>query len=251
MSRAKGIRKLISKFVDDASEKAGTATMPRAKRQTKRPSNVVQRDSKTGRVRSVSRAERVERGKNIGKVAGATVGVPAAGLGAAKGAEALGDKAEKSKKKQRIGTGNNMYLADGRLNISKANLDKSGLSLTQYANYMKKNKKRPPNKEPVKKMGGGMMRSKMASKGGARGGRKAMGMKAGGFPDLTGDGKVTQADILKGRGVTKKAKGGMMKKKGYKAGGMAKKGYSKGGAVRRGKPRGVGAAKRGFGKALR
>jgi len=32
---------------------------------------------------------------------------------------------------------------------------------------------------------------------------KMMGMKAGGktFPDLTGDGKVTQADILKGRGV--------------------------------------------------
>ena len=28
-------------------------------------------------------------------------------------------------------------------------------------------------------------------------------MKKGGFPDLTGDGKVTQADILKGRGVFK------------------------------------------------
>jgi hypothetical protein len=93
------------------------------------------------------------------------------------------------------------------------------------------------------------------------------------FPDLTGDGRVTQADILKGRGVTKKRNGGMMKskgmakggamtkkgmakggaamkKKGYAKGGMAKKGYSKGGAVR-GKPRGVGAAKRGFGKAMR
>ena len=31
--------------------------------------------------------------------------------------------------------------------------------------------------------------------------------KNGGFPDLTGDGKVTQADILKGRGV-KFGKGG-------------------------------------------
>ena len=92
------------------------------------------------------------------------------------------------------------------------------------------------------------------------------------FPDLTGDGRVTQADILKGRGVIKKknggmmkskgmakggamtkkgmAKGGAMKKKGYAKGGMAKKGYSKGGAVR-GKPRGVGAALRGYGKALR
>lgn len=33
--------------------------------------------------------------------------------------------------------------------------------------------------------------------------------KSGGFPDLTGDGKVTKADILKGRGVIKEA-GGMM-----------------------------------------
>jgi hypothetical protein len=32
-----------------------------------------------------------------------------------------------------------------------------------------------------------------------------------GFPDLTGDGKVTFKDILKGRGVIKK-KGGMIKK---------------------------------------
>ena len=37
-------------------------------------------------------------------------------------------------------------------------------------------------------------------------GKKTM-MKKGGkkkFPDLTGDGKVTRADILKGRGVIKK-----------------------------------------------
>ena len=103
------------------------------------------------------------------------------------------------------------------------------------------------------------MKSKMASKGGARGGKKMMmpgGMKNGGsaskFPDLTGDGRVTQADILKGRGVTKKKNGGMAKK-GFANGGaaMKKKGYSKGGAVRRSKPRGVGAAKRGYGKAMR
>ena len=123
--------------------------------------------------------------------------------------------------------------------------------------------------KPVKKMGGGMMKSKMASKGGARGGRRAMGMKMGGtaskkFPDLTGDGKVTQADILKGRGVTKKKAGGMakkgyamggsVKKKGYANGGVAKKkGMAKGGATSRKptKPRGVGAALRGYGKATR
>ena len=36
-----------------------------------------------------------------------------------------------------------------------------------------------------------------------------------------------------------------------KKGGMAKKGYSKGGIARKGKPRGVGAALRGYGKAMR
>jgi len=39
--------------------------------------------------------------------------------------------------------------------------------------------------------------------------------------------------------------------RGFKNGGMAKKGYSKGGAVKRGKPRGVGAALRGYGRAMR
>jgi hypothetical protein len=48
----------------------------------------------------------------------------------------------------------------------------------------------------------------------------------------------------------KKAGGGMMSKKGYAKGGMTKKGYAKGGSVR-GKPRGVGAAVRGYGKALK
>ena len=99
-----------------------------------------------------------------------------------------------------------------------------------------------------------MMKSKMASKGGARGGRRAMGMKNGGFPDLNKDGKVTQADILQGRGVAKKKAGGMMKSKGYaKGGAMKKKGYSMGGSVKKKptKPRGVGAALRGYGKAGR
>ena len=67
-----------------------------------------------------------------------------------------------------------------------------------------------------------------------------MGGAAKKFPDLTGDGKVTQKDILKDRGVP-----------GMKKGGMAKKGYSKGGIARKGKPRGVGAALRGYGKAMR
>ncbi len=42
-----------------------------------------------------------------------------------------------------------------------------------------------------------------------------MNMKKGGFPDLTGDGKVTQADILKGRGVEGFAEGGDASKSFY------------------------------------
>ena len=42
------------------------------------------------------------------------------------------------------------------------------------------------------------------------------------FPDLSGDGKVTKKDILKGRGVSLN-KGGMPKKKGYAKGGAATK----------------------------
>ena len=76
--------------------------------------------------------------------------------------------------------------------------------------------------------------------------------------------KMEAGKFMGGGSVKKKgmAKGGAMKKKGYAKGGMTKKGYAKGGAamkskgaskggVRRGKPRGVGAALRGYGKALR
>ena len=92
---------------------------------------------------------------------------------------------------------------------------------------------------------GGMMKAKGSAKGGMMGGKMPRGMKKGGFPDLTGDGKVTQADVLKGRGVKPKRM-----KKGGAVGGKNKKpkGYSRGGAVKR---RGVGAAKRGFGKAMK
>lgn len=49
-----------------------------------------------------------------------------------------------------------------------------------------------------------------------------------GFPDLNKDGKITKADILKGRGVIKK-KGGIVKgaSKTMKKGGMMKKNTTK------------------------
>ena len=57
---------------------------------------------------------------------------------------------------------------------------------------------------------------------------------------------------MKSKGM---AKGGAMKKKGYAMGGMTKKGMAKGGPVKKKaasrKPRGVGAALRGFGKAMK
>lgn len=60
------------------------------------------------------------------------------------------------------------------------------------------------HKKTVRKMGGGTMKYGMG--GMAK-------YKNGGMPDLTGDGKVTQADVLKGRGVIKAKGGGCMSKK--------------------------------------
>ena len=69
--------------------------------------------------------------------------------------------------------------------------------------------------------------------GNAKGGSISK-LKAGGFPDLSGDGKVTKKDILMGRGVVKKANGGQingLKKMGMKVGGLAgrlaQRGYGK------------------------
>ena len=64
------------------------------------------------------------------------------------------------------------------------------------------------------------------------GGMMKKGYKAGGkMPDLSGDGKVTQKDVLMGRGVIKKKAGGMMKK-GYKKGGKIRGyGMARGGKV--------------------
>jgi len=82
----------------------------------------------------------------------------------------------------------------------------------------------------AKRKRGGKMRKKGAKgaptaanfKRAAQTARK--GMKKGGFPDLSGDGKTTMKDILIGRGVIKKEGGSkMQKKKEMKRGGMAKK----------------------------
>ena len=106
-------------------------------------------------------------------------------------------------------------------------------------------KKPYETKKKVAKKAGGMMKAKGKANGGMM---KAKGMKVGGktnFPDLTGDGKVTRKDVLKGRGVPGMKGGGMMKTKGATAGGkMKSKGYKKGGKVK--KMRGAGIERRGY-----
>ena len=60
---------------------------------------------------------------------------------------------------------------------------------------------------------------------------KTANLAKGGFPDLSGDGEVTQKDILMGKGVIKMKKGGIVKKKSSrtriakKGFGIAKRGY--------------------------
>jgi len=168
---------------------------------------------------------------------------PASGLANVTG------KDKKPGVRRNVGSGD-----EKKANVTREQLKKTGLSLRDYLNFIDKNDRRPTSKadseaakklsaafdakkakKPVKKaMGGGMMKSKM----------KAKGMKAGGktsFPDLNKDGKVTQKDILMGRGVVKKKAGGAMKSKGYaKGGAMKTKGYKAGGKVR-----GAGIARRG------
>ena len=80
-----------------------------------------------------------------------------------------------------------------------------------------------------KKLGG----SKAIS-GNAKGGSISK-LKAGGFPDLSGDGKITKKDVLMGRGVVKKQRGGEVN-------GLKKMGMNKGGLAGR-------LAQRGYGKA--
>jgi hypothetical protein len=70
---------------------------------------------------------------------------------------------------------------------------------------------------------------------GMRHGGKVKKMRGGGMPDLTGDGKITRADVLKGRGVFKHgggvkryASGGSVSSASKRADGIAKKGKTRG-----------------------
>ena len=80
-------------------------------------------------------------------------------------------KIEKAKSK--------LAIAKQKTKASQAKLDNTIFRINQQKKRL----------EREKKMGGGMMGRRFGMKKGSK------------FPDLTGDGKVTFADILKGRGV--------------------------------------------------
>ena len=148
-----------------------------------------------------------------------------------------------------------------KLAVTKADLDRTGLSLREYANkYAPKKVTKKEAEKFKKKAGGGMMKKKgyagggkMKKKGYAAGGKmKKKGMAMGGAMKKKGmaaGGKMKKATTAKGGGMMmmkKKmmAKGGAMKKKGYAMGGaMKKKGMKKGGKTM--KMRGGGLATRG------
>jgi hypothetical protein len=80
--------------------------------------------------------------------------------------------------------------------------------INEYGKPLYNKLKNAYDKTVDKKAMGGMMEAR----------KKGMGLRManGGeakFPDLSGDGKITQKDILMGRGVIKKAEGGVVKKR--------------------------------------
>ena len=142
---------------------------------------------------------------------------------------------------------------DKRANVTREQLQETGMTLRQYLNFMDREGKRPPKKSGVDKvpnkkgprkkmMRGGMMKSKM----------KAKGYRAGGGPlkkapeGNTGLKKLPK-EVRNKMGYM--SKGGMMKSKGYaKGGAMKTKGYAKGGVAggkKKQKVRGAGIARRG------
>ena len=88
----------------------------------------------------------------------------------------------------------------GRVDAEKADTRKGKRNLREEKSRIVRELKAKGGKVKRKKMGPDA-RDKAKGKKGGR----------GSFPDLTGDGKVTRADVLKGRGV-------------FKSGGLAKRG---------------------------
>ena len=165
---------------------------------------------------------------------------------AEKGASPLANKPRTIAEAKKRGE---LYFFDSKgvkkLAVTKADLDKTGLSLKEYANKFAPKKVTKKKAEALKgfaatkKRGGGVMKKKSYAGGGAM---KKKGMAAGGRNTM-------KKQMMRGggMGMMKKkmyAGGGAMKKKGYAIGGaMKKKGMKRGGKVM--KMRGGGLATRG------
>ena len=93
----------------------------------------------------------------------------------------------------------------GRVDAEKADTSKGKRNLREEKSRIVRELKATGGKVKKKKAGPGAASPKRKMGPGAR------DKKRGKFPDLTGDGKVTRADVLKGRGV-------------FKSGGIAKRG---------------------------
>jgi hypothetical protein len=120
-------------------------------------------------------------------------------------------KAGKLQKKQGMDTYKKIGVDKVTKDIYKMDVPKSLREKKAEGGVLKKLKKNDPDKKlrkegklPPLKM---FKKKQDKKKNRLEELRKELGMKKGGkakFPDLTGDGKVTRADILKGRGVFRK-----------------------------------------------
>ena len=176
---------------------------------------------------------------------------------AEKGASPLANKPRTIAEAKKRGE---LYFFDSKgvkkLAVTKADLDRTGLSIKEYANKFAPKKVTKKKAEALKgfaatkKRGGGVMKKKSYAGGGAM---KKKGARAGGVMKKKGmaaGGRNTMKKQMMrggGMGMMKKkmyAGGGAMKKKGYAIGGaMKKKGMKRGGKVM--KMRGGGLATRG------
>ena len=106
-----------------------------------------------------------------------------------------------------------VYAKQGKFTKAKVKIEKI-LTESDKPKLRPKNlvKKKTKKKDPFAKDTTVILNEEF-SKGVAEANRKAMEelkkADGGGFPDLSGDGKITQKDILMGRGVIKKKLGGV------------------------------------------
>lgn len=195
---------------------------------------------KDGTVRSVSERTLAKRGA----AAGAVGAVGAAGVGT--GVALSGSGKKKADKKEKPKVKYNVGVSKGGVPFAEAFKHFRGQGKKtftwngkKYTTELKKEGKAAA-KKPKKAKG---LRKFLLGEDGKFGGKRGA---IDFLPGKSRPGRKAKDD----KKASGKAGGGMMSKKGYAKGGMTKKGYAKGGSVR-GKPRGVGAAVRGYGKALK